>query len=117
LQPGDIDWDRIFEGKHWFHFSGTAPALGDNVAEVTKQACSAVKKHGLMISCDLNYRKKLCTPEKANRVMTDLMEYVDVLIGNEEDAAIVLGVKPKGVDVTSGTLDVERYKEVAKGRV
>ena len=114
LQPGDIDWDQIFKGKHWFHFSGTAPALGDNVAEVTKQACSAAKKHGLMISCDLNYRKKLWTPEKANRVMTGLMEYVDVLIGNEEDAAIVLGVKPRGVDVTSGTLDVERYKEVAK---
>ncbi|MDO8302158.1 MAG: sugar kinase [Sedimentisphaerales bacterium] len=113
LQPGQIDWDTVLAGKQWFHFSGTAPALADGVAAATKEACAAAKKHGLTVSCDLNYRKKLWSPEKAQRVMSDLMQYVDVLIGNEEDSELVLGVKPKGVDVTSGSLDVERYKEVA----
>jgi 2-dehydro-3-deoxygluconokinase len=83
------------------------------MAATTKEACIAAKKAGLMVSCDLNYRKKLWAPEKAREVMTDLMQYVDMLIGNEEDSAIVLGVEAKGVDVAKGSLDVERYKEVA----
>lgn len=113
LKTGQIDWDAVFTGKNWFHWSGTAPALSDSMAAVTKEACIAAKKHGLTVSCDLNYRRKLWSPEKARQIMTDLMQYVDVLIGNEEDSALVLGVEAKGVDVYKGALDVERYKEVA----
>ncbi|MGA2077948.1 MAG: sugar kinase [Terriglobia bacterium] len=113
LKPGMVDWERVFSGKHWFHWSGTAPALSDSMAATTKEACTAAKRGGLMVSCDLNYRRKLWAPEKARQVMIDLMQYVDVLIGNEEDSAIVLGVDANGVDVTRGDLDVERYKEVA----
>jgi len=113
LKPGMVDWERVFSGKHWFHWSGTAPALSDSMAATTKEACTAAKRGGLMVSCDLNYRRKLWAPEKARQVMIDLMQFVDVLIGNEEDSAIVLGVDANGVDVTRGDLDVERYKEVA----
>ena len=113
LQPGRIDWGRIFDGKCWFHFSGTAPALGPTMPQVTEEACVAAKKCGLTVSCDLNYRKKLWSRQKAQSVMTRLMEHVDVLIGNEEDSTTVLGVSPVGVDVTSGLLDVDRYKDVA----
>jgi 2-dehydro-3-deoxygluconokinase len=113
LRPGTVDWDAVFAGKQWFHWSGTAPALSDGMAATTREACEAARKHGLTVSCDLNYRRKLWTPEKARTVMTELMKYVDVLIGNEEDSAIVLGVEAKGVDVAQGSLDAERYKEVA----
>ncbi len=113
LSPGKVSWDEVFAGKHWFHWSGTAPALSESMAATTREACQAAKKHHLMVSCDLNYRRKLWSPEKAREVMTDLMQYVDVLIGNEEDSAVVLGVEAKDVDVASGSLDAERYKEVA----
>jgi 2-dehydro-3-deoxygluconokinase len=113
LKPGTLDWEKVFTGKHWFHWSGTAPALSDNMAATTKEACAAAKHYGLTVSCDLNYRRKLWTPEKARGVMANLMPHVDVLIGNEEDSAIVLGVEAQGVDVAEGNLDVERYKEVA----
>ena len=113
LKPGMIDWEKVFSGKQWFHWSGTAPALGDSMAATTREACVAAKRGGLTVSCDLNYRRKLWTPEKARRVMTDLMQHVDVLIGNEEDSAIVLGVAAPGVDVAKGRLDAERYKDMA----
>jgi 2-dehydro-3-deoxygluconokinase len=113
LGPGQVDWERVFDGKHWFHWSGTAPALSDSMAATVEEACVAAKRHGLTVSCDLNYRRKLWPPDKARQVMTSLMEYVDVLIGNEEDSALVLGMEAKGVDVHAGQIDVERYKEVA----
>jgi 2-dehydro-3-deoxygluconokinase len=113
LKPGTVDWDKVFTGKHWFHWSGTAPALSDSMAATTKEACVAAKRCGLTVSCDLNYRRKLWTPEKAQRVMTDLMRHVDVLVGNEEDSSVVLGVAARGVDVAKGQIDAERYKEVA----
>jgi len=113
LSPGKVDWDAVFANKQWFHWSGTAPALSDSMAATTREACQAARKHGLMVSCDLNYRRKLWPPEKARAVMTGLMPYVDVLIGNEEDSALVLGVEAKNVDVAHGSLDAERYKEVA----
>jgi 2-dehydro-3-deoxygluconokinase len=114
LKPGQVDWDGIFKGKHWFHWSGTAPALSDSMAAITAEACAAAKRHHLTVSCDLNYRRKLWSPDKARKVMTKLMENVDVLIGNEEDTSLVLGIKPKEVNVHSGSLNVERYKEVAR---
>ncbi|MDR0964845.1 MAG: sugar kinase, partial [Clostridium sp.] len=106
----DFDFDAIFEGAEWFHFTGITPALSDGAALLTKQALIAAKAHGLTVSVDLNYRKKLWTSEKAKSVMTDLMQYVDVCIGNEEDAQLVLGFKPGATDVTSGDLELAGYQ-------
>ena len=108
----DFDFDKIMEGAAWFHFSGITPAISKNGAELTKAACIAAKKHGVKVSCDLNYRKKLWTPEEAQAVMKDLMQYVDVCIGNEEDAELCLGFKPQGTDVNSGKLDINGYKAI-----
>jgi len=111
---GDIDWRAAFEGADWFHFTGITPALGDNVAELTEEGCRIAKEMGLTVSCDLNYRKKLWTTEKAGKVMGKLMEYVDVVVANEEDAEMVFGIKAPDTDVTAGELNMEGYKYVAK---
>lgn len=113
-QAGEFDWDRIFEGAEWFHFTGITPALGDGPAAATLEAVQAAKAKGVKVSVDLNFRKKLWTPEKANQVMSKLMEYVDVAIGNEEDAEKVFGIKAGGTDVTTGELDEKGYQEVAR---
>lgn len=113
LKEEELNWINILQGKDWFHFTGITPALADNVAEITREACKAAKKLGLTISCDLNYRKKLWSQEKARTTMTKLMEFVDVLVCNEEDAEMVFGIKARGVDVKSGQLNEEKYKEVA----
>ena len=110
----DFNWDEIFEGADWFHFTGITPALGDNVAEICLEAVKSAKNHGLKVSCDLNYRKKLWTREKAGKVMAELMPYVDVCIANEEDAADVFGIKAANTDVTKGEVNHEGYKDVAK---
>lgn len=110
----DFNWDEIFEGVTWFHFTGITPALGDNVAEICMEACKAAKERNITVSCDLNYRKKLWTREKAGKVMGELMKYVDVCIANEEDAADVFGIHAEATDITSGKLNHEGYKEVAK---
>ena len=110
----DFDWEYIFAGADWFHFTGITPALGDNVAAICLEACKAAKKLGVKISCDLNYRKKLWTREKAGQVMGELMPYVDVCIANEEDAADVFGIKAADTDITSGKVNHEGYKDVAK---
>lgn len=109
----DFNWDEIFEGAEWFHFTGITPALGDNVAEICVEACKAAKARNITISCDLNYRKKLWTKAKAQEVMTTLMEYVDVCIANEEDAADVFGIHAEATDIDGGKLNHEGYKEVA----
>jgi len=114
LRPGDFDWDAIFEGKHWFHFTGITPALADSVADITREACAAAKKKGLTISCDLNFRKKLWSREKAQEVMTGLMEYVDVLFTNEEEAEVVFGIKARESDVHACKLDTVGYEDVAR---
>lgn len=108
----DFDFDKIFEGVDWFHFTGITPAISDKAAELTEAALKAAKKHGVKVSCDLNFRKKLWSSEKAQRVMTNLMQYVDVCIGNEEDAEKVLGFKPGNTDVTSGELELAGYKSI-----
>ena len=110
----DYDWDRLLDGATWFHFTGITPALGDNLAEVLLDVLPTMKKRGITVSCDLNYRKKLWTRDKAREVMTKLMPYVDVCISNEEDAFDVFGIKAGGTDVTKGSLDKEGYKSVAK---
>ena len=112
--PLDFDWERICEGKDWLHFSGTAPALGDRVVHALREGLTVAKRHGLKVSCDLNYRAKLWSPEDANRIMTSLMPSVDVLIGNEEDAEKVFGIRATGADVEQGRLDGASYQKVAE---
>ena len=109
--PDDFDFDAIMAGADWFHWSGITPALSDSAAELTRLACEAAKRHGVMVSVDLNFRKKLWTPEKAQSVMRPLMTYVDVCIGNEEDAERCLGFKPDA-DVEAGQTAAEGYKGI-----
>lgn len=111
---GEFDFDAIMEGAAWFHWSGITPAISDKAAEITRRACEAAKRHGVTVSVDLNFRKKLWTKEKAQSVMKPLMQYVDVCIGNEEDAELCLGFKPDA-DVNAGQTDAEGYKGIFKG--
>ncbi len=113
----DFDFDAIFEGADWFHFTGITPAVSDSAAELTEKALIAAKKHGVKVSVDLNFRKKLWSSEKAQKVMTNLMKYVDVCIGNEEDAELVLGFKPGETDVTSGELELAGYQDIFRQMV
>ena len=110
----DFDWNDIFNGADWFHFTGITPALGPNVVEICKDACKAAKARGVKISCDLNYRGKLWTREQARAAMTELCRYVDVCIANEEDAKDVFGIEPENNDIYGGDLNKEGYKSVAK---
>ena len=111
---GDFDWEKIFSGATWFHFTGITPALSDNAAAITLDALKTAKANGLTVSCDLNYRKNLWSREKAGEVMEKLMAFVDVCIANEEDAADVFGIHAKDTDITSGSISREGYKEVAR---
>ncbi len=113
-EPTDFDWDTIFEGADWFHFTGITPALGENLVQSCKRACEAAKKRGVKISCDLNYRGKLWTREQARLAMTDLCQYVDVCISNEEDAKDVFDIEAENTDIYGGKLNHEGYKSVAK---
>ncbi len=110
----DFDWDKIFDGAEWFHFTGITPALGSNLVDICLDACRAAKDKGVKISCDLNYRGKLWTREEARKAMTKLCEYVDVCISNEEDAKDVFGIEAEGSDITGGKLNTDGYKSVAK---
>lgn len=111
-KANEFDFEAIFKDADWFHFSGITPALGPDAAELTKQALIAAKKNNVKVSVDLNYRKKLWTPEEAQAVMRPLMKYVDVCIGNEEDADLTLGFKPAKTDVSSGKLNLDGYKTI-----
>ena len=110
----DFDWDNIFDGADWFHFTGITPALGKNVTEICVEACKAAKARGVKISCDLNYRGKLWTRAEAREAMTELCKYVDVCISNEEDAKDVFGIEAEDTDIYGGKLNHEGYKSVAK---
>ena len=112
--PSDFNWKEIFNGASWFHFTGITPALGDDIAAICLEACKAAKEAGLTVSCDLNYRNKLWSKEKAGQVMGELCKYVDVCIANEEDASDVFGIKAANTDVTKGEVNHEGYKDVAK---
>lgn len=112
-QSEDFDWDKIFEGVDWFHFTGITPALNPTLADICLEACKAAAARNITISCDLNYRKKLWTKEEAGKTMDALCKYVNVCIANEEDAADVFGIRAEGTDVTGGKVNHEGYKEVA----
>lgn len=110
----EFDFEIIFKDASWFHISGITPAISENARVFTIEAAKAAKKAGATVSVDLNYRKKLWTTEEAQSIMTKLMDYVDVCIGNEEDAALCLGFHPEGTDVTSGKLDIAGYEKMMK---
>lgn len=114
IGPADVDWPAVLEGADWLHFSGTAPALGENVLAVLRDGLAVARQLGVTVSCDLNYRAKLWGSRDARTVMTELMPFVDVLIGNEEDVAKVFGIKAEGSDVVRGELRVDSYKKVAE---
>ena len=114
LSAADLDWDAILSGCSWLHFSGTAPAAGgDAVISVLREGLGLARGRGIAVSCDLNYRSKLWSPQEAREVMTELVRDVDVLIGNEEDAITVFGLDSPGIDVAQGELAVESYRSVA----
>lgn len=113
-RENDFNWDSIFENAQWFHWTGITPALSDELPEICTNACRAAKKKGMTISCDLNYRKKLWSSEKAKEVMAKIVPFVDVCIANEEDADKVLGIKAENTDVEVGKIDKCAYEYVAK---
>ena len=114
MKPGNIPWDQIFSQAKWYHFTGITPALSQSAADECLKAVNSARKNDLMVSCDLNYRGKLWKYGKsANEVMSQLMPYVDIAIGNEEDCEKVFGIK--GADVTvADQISPERYQEVAQ---
>lgn len=112
--PKEFDWEKIFEGADWFHFTGITPALSKNMADACLDACKKAKEMGLTISCDLNYRSKLWSREEAGKVMSELVKYVDVCIANEEDAADVFGIHAAHTDIHGGKLDYDAYIDVAR---
>ena len=114
IKPGDVDWAKVFDGADWFHFTGITPAISKNAGEVCIEAAKAAKELGITVSADMNYRKNLWTPEEAQATMIPMMKYVDVSIGNEEDAEKCLGVAAEGVDVTGGEIDPEAYRPVVQ---
>lgn len=110
----DLDWDDVFQGAHWMHFSGTAPAVAPQLVPVLERACAAAKRNHVTISCDLNFRRKLWSSELAGKTMARLMEFIDVLICNEEDAEMVFGIKARDTDVAGGQLNRDGYVDVAR---
>ena len=117
----DYNWKSIFKDAKWFHFTGITPALSQLAAAATMDAAKTAREMGLTVSCDLNFRKKLwdwapgsSAKELAAKVMNQILPFVDVLVGNEEDAEDVLGIKAGDTDVTKGKLDIERYPSVAR---
>lgn len=113
-RPEDFDWDAIFDGADWFHWTGITPALGGFLPEICLAACQAAKRRGVTVSCDLNFRKKLWSPQQAGEVMGRLMPYVDVCIANEEDAKDVFGIEAAESDIDGGRLSHAGYVDVAR---
>lgn len=115
IQKGMIDWDKVFEGATWFHWTGITPAISKGAADVCLEAIKKANEKGITVSCDLNYRKNLWKyGKKAGEVMPELVAGTDVVLGNEEDAAMVLGIHPEGVDVTKGHVEAAAYESVSK---
>lgn len=113
-EPSTFDWESILSDAGWFHFTGITAGLSTSCAQMCAEACKTAKRLGVKVSCDLNYRKYLWSPEEAQRVMKPLMKYVDVLIANEEDSEKVLGISASDTDITAGKLSVEGYSELAR---
>jgi 2-dehydro-3-deoxygluconokinase len=114
ISPDDVDWEEVLKDAQWFNWTGITPALGDSVEKCLRRGLKEAQRLGVKVSVDLNYRKKLWKEEDANTVMTELMKYTDIMIGNEEDSTSVFGIKPSGSDVCKGELNVEGYNQMMK---
>ena len=115
-RPDIVDWETVFEGIQWFHITGITPAISETAMQMSIDAVRYAKAHGITVSCDLNYRKNLWKyGKKAEEVMREIANYVDVAIANEEDVQKSLGITAE-VDVSSGELDREKYR-VLSGKV
>ena len=116
VKKGMIDWEKVFDGAQWFHWTGITPAISQGAADVCLEACEAASALGITISTDLNYRKKLWNYGKSNEeIMIPLVEHCDIILGNEEDAEKHFNIHPEGVDVTKGdTMDARAYESVCK---
>lgn len=115
IKSGMMDWDKVFIGVNWFHWTGITPAISQGAADVCLEAIQKANEKGITVSCDLNYRKNLWNyGKKAGEVMPALVAGTDVILGNEEDAEKVLGIKPEGLDVTSGHVEATAYKLVSE---
>jgi 2-dehydro-3-deoxygluconokinase len=115
IKKGVIDWDMVFDGATWFHWTGITPAISQAAADVCKEAIQKANEKGIIVSCDLNYRKKLWKYGKSvNEVMPEMVKGCDIVLGNEEDAEKAIGIKPEGVDVTTGHVEAEAYLSVSK---
>ncbi len=115
IQPGMVDWRAAFADAGWFHWTGITPAISQGAAEACLEAVKAAKEMGLTVSCDLNYRAKLWRwGKKAGEVMTELVRYCDIAVGNEEDAAQVFGIHAPDTDVTSGRVEADKYRFVCQ---
>lgn len=111
----EFDWNSIFEGVNWFHWTGITPAISENLAQICLEAVKAARKKGIIVSCDLNFRNKLWNYGKEpSEIMPELVKDCDIAIGNEEDAEKVLGIKAPDIDVTSGNIDAEKYRYVVE---
>jgi len=113
IDTNEFDWEKIFDGADWFHFTGITPALSDDVAALTHSAVKIAKSKNIKVSCDLNYRKKLWSREKAGEVMRKLMPYVDVCIANEEDAEMMFGIQ-SGENFEKGEININSFQKVAE---
>jgi 2-dehydro-3-deoxygluconokinase len=115
IEKGMIDWDSIFKDVNWFHWTGITPAISQGAADLCHEAIQKASEKGITVSCDLNYRKNLWKyGKKASEIMPDLVKGCDIVLGNEEDAEMSLGIKPAGTDVTKGHVDAEDYLSVSK---
>jgi 2-dehydro-3-deoxygluconokinase len=115
IEPGMIDWDKVMESASWFHWTGITPALSEKTATVCSEAIKVANRKGITVSTDLNYRKNLWKyGKKASDVMPEMVAGCDIILGNEEDAEKVFGIKPEGVDVTGGHVEPSAYELVCR---
>ena len=115
IERGMVEWERIFADAHWFHWTGITPAISAGTADACLEAVRVAGEMGLTISCDLNYRRKLWKWGKApGEVMPELVGYCDVVVGNEEDADKVFGIKAPDTDVTAGKVEADKYLYVCR---
>jgi len=115
IKPGMINWENVFNDANWFHWTGITPAISQGAAETCLEAVKAAKKSGITVSCDLNFRKNLWKWGKsAGEVMPELVKYCDIILGNEEDAEKVFGIKPDKGNVSAGNVESSEYESVCR---
>ncbi len=114
IGENDLDISAVLDGAEWLHWTGITPAISDAMAEVTEKILIEAKRRNVTVSCDLNYRKKLWSREKANAVMSKLVKYVDVLISNEEDCKDVFSIEAENTDINSGVISQKGYEGIGK---